>query len=88
MLEILPVDEQFGIRVRPVIGDAETNVLVRIRLGRLHFRKEPFGARKLGQTSRRRRKSNLLIRQLLQSWVPEIAHRFRSFVVIRGRSSH
>jgi hypothetical protein len=42
---------------------------------------QPFGPRQLRQAACRRRKPYLLIRQLLQNWIPKLAHGYHSFMI-------
>jgi hypothetical protein len=62
-------DQESGIGIRAIIGYPETDELVGIRAARVNFSQQLFGTLKLFEPARRRRETNLLVRQLLQCLV-------------------
>jgi hypothetical protein len=55
MGQIGAVDDQLGVGVRPIVGDAEADVLVRILFLRLELGQQLFGLGQLFLPLRRRR---------------------------------
>src|SRR5262249_51216696 len=63
-------------------GDPVANELIGVMFVELDLLQQLFSAGNLVLPARRRRKTNLLVGQLLQSWVLEIAHRRHSLVIV------
>src|SRR5262249_21951579 len=79
-------NQQIGVGVGAVVGDAVTNVLVRVLLVGDDLGQQTLGAGQLFHAARRRYETNLLIRQLFQSRMFEVRHGLHSFA-IAGRAA-
>ena len=68
-------EPQVGVRVRPVVGDAEADVRVRVGFTRIDLAQQFLGVGDLGLPARRRRVPGLLLGQFLQREALELGHR-------------
>ena len=63
------------MRVRPVVGHAEADVLVGVRFARFDLAQEFLGVVDLGLPARRGGEPRLLLGKLLQGYAFELGHR-------------
>jgi hypothetical protein len=85
--EVLTADEQFGISIGPVFGEAKYDVLIRVIFAGIDFSKEAFSASHLVKPTPRRGKPDLLIGEFSQGLVHVAIHRYHSFAKEKSGAS-